>query len=82
MKTSEGFFEITVADNGSGFSEVDLTHAKEQFYRGDSGRRSTVNYGIGLFVTEQIIKLHGGTVSLKNRENDRGACVTLKIPAL
>ena len=82
IKTSEGFFEITVADNGSGFSEVDLTHAKEQFYRGDSGRRSTVNYGIGLFVTEQIIKLHGGTVSLKNRENDRGACVTLKIPAL
>lgn len=82
MKTSEGFFEITVADNGSGFSEVDLTHAKEKFYRGDSGRRSTVNYGIGLFVTEQIIKLHGGTVSLKNRDNGRGACVTLKIPAL
>ena len=80
IKTVDEFLEISVLDNGKGFSDIDLTHAKEQFYRGDYSRHSTTNYGIGLFITEQIIKLHGGSVILKNREACRGAEVKFILP--
>ena len=80
LKTVDDFLEISVLDNGKGFSDIDLIHAKEQFYRGDYSRHSATNYGIGLFITEQIIKLHGGSVILKNREACRGAEVKFILP--
>lgn len=80
IKTVDKFLEISVLDNGKGFSDIDLIHAKEQFYRGDYSRHSATNYGIGLFITEQIIKLHGGSVILKNREACRGAKVKFILP--
>jgi len=80
IKTVDEFLEISVLDNGKGFSDIDLIHAKEQFYRGDYSRHSATNYGIGLFITEQIIKLHGGSVILKNREACRGAEVKFILP--
>lgn len=80
LKTVDEFLEISVLDNGKGFSDIDLIHAKEQFYRGDYSRHSATNYGIGLFITEQIIKLHGGSVILKNREACRGAEVKFILP--
>ena len=80
IKTVDKFLEISVLDNGKGFSDIDLIHAKEQFYRGDYSRYSTTNYGIGLFITEQIIKLHGGSVILKNREACCGAEVIFRLP--
>ena len=80
IKTVDKFLEISVLDDGKGFSDIDLIHAKEQFYRGDYSRHSTTNYGIGLFITEQIIKLHGGSVILKNREDCHGAEVKFILP--
>ena len=80
LKTVDEFLEISVLDNGKGFSDIDLIHAKEQFYRGDYSRHSATNYGIGLFITEQIIKLHGGSVILKNREACHGAEVKFILP--
>lgn len=80
LKTVDEFLEISVLDNGKGFSDIDLIHAKEQFYLGDYSRHSATNYGIGLFITEQIIKLHGGSVILKNREACRGAEVKFILP--
>ena len=80
IKTVDEFLEISILDNGKGFSDIDLIHAKEQFYRGDYSRHSATNYGIGLFITEQIIKLHGGSVILKNREACRGAEVKFRLP--
>ena len=80
IKTVDKFLEISVLDNGKGFSDIDLIHAKEQFYRGDYSRHSATNYGIGLFITEQIIKLHGGSVILKNRETCHGAEVKFILP--
>ena len=80
IKTVDEFLEISILDNGKGFSDIDLIHAKEQFYRGDYSRHSATNYGIGLFITEQIIKLHGGSVILKNREACCGAEVIFRLP--
>ena len=41
--------QITVTDNGKGFSEDALRHAKEQFYMEDQSRNSHMHFGMGLF---------------------------------
>lgn len=72
--------QISIVDQGHGFSSEDLLYAKDQFYQGDKSRHSKENYGIGLFVAEQIIKMHGGILILENRTDECGAKVSILLP--
>jgi hypothetical protein len=72
--------QISIVDQGHGFSSEDLLYAKDQFYQGDKSRHSKENYGIGLFVAEQIIKMHGGSLVLENRTDKIGAKVSILLP--
>ena len=71
---------ISILDQGHGFSGEDLLYATDQFYQGDKSRHSKENYGIGLFVAEQIIKMHGGSLVLENRTDKIGAKVSILLP--
>lgn len=72
--------EISILDQGHGFTGEDLLYATDQFYQGDKSRNSKENYGIGLFVAEQIIKMHGGSLVLENRTDTIGAKVSISLP--
>lgn len=72
--------QISILDQGHGFTGEDLLYATDQFYQGDKSRNSKENYGIGLFVAEQIIKMHGGNLVLENRTDTIGAKVTILLP--
>lgn len=72
--------EISILDQGHGFTGEDLLYATDQFYQGDKSRNSKENYGIGLFVAEQIIKMHGGSLVLENRTDKIGAKVSILLP--
>ena len=72
--------EISILDQGHGFTGEDLLYAKDQFYQGDKSRHSKENYGIGLFVAEQIIDMHGGSLVLENRTDEIGAQVSILLP--
>lgn len=72
--------QISIVDQGHGFTNEDLLYAKDQFYQGDKSRHSKENYGIGLFVAEQIIKMHGGRLTLENRTDESGAKVNILLP--
>lgn len=72
--------QISIVDQGHGFSSEDLLYATDQFYQGDKSRHSKENYGIGLFVAEQIIKMHGGSLILENRTDECGAKVSILLP--
>ncbi|MCW6678866.1 HAMP domain-containing histidine kinase [Anaerococcus sp. NML200574] len=74
--------QISILDQGYGFTGEDLLYATDQFYQGDKSRHSKENYGIGLFVAEQIIKMHGGSLVLENRTDTIGAKVTILLPVL
>ena len=73
-------FKISILDQGHGFTGEDLLYATDQFYQGDKSRHSKENYGIGLFVAEQIIKMHRGSLILENRTDTIGAKVTILLP--
>lgn len=49
--------EISVEDEGSGFSAEDLQSAKNLFYQGDKSRHSRKHYGMGLYLAEQFAKV-------------------------
>ncbi|MBF0185075.1 MAG: HAMP domain-containing histidine kinase [Magnetococcales bacterium] len=76
---SEGaWLTIRVEDSGIGFLESELQFAKQQFFRGSNVATIPGN-GLGLYIVDQIIKNHGGTFDLANREGG-GAAVTLRLP--
>lgn len=72
--------QISILDQGHGFTGEDLLYATNQFYQGDKSRHSKENYGIGLFIAEQIIKMHGGNLVLENRTDECGAKVSILLP--
>ena len=59
---------LLINDDGPGIPEADLTRVFAPFYRGEQSRsRDTGGVGLGLAVTREIIRQHGGGVALRNR---------------
>lgn len=65
--------QITVTDDGKGFSENALRHAKEQFYMEDQSRNSHMHFGMGLYIASCIAQRHGGEIRLENSTETGGA---------
>jgi len=72
--------EISITDEGTGFSKEALLHAQEQFYMADLSRGSSQHFGMGLYITDSIVKQHGGRLIIDNSSETGGAKVTLKFP--
>lgn len=69
---------LTIEDFGEGISREDLPHVKQMFYKGSSQKRGS---GIGLGVSDEIVKLHGGTLDIES-EIGIGTKVTIKLPVI
>lgn len=66
-----------IRDHGPGIPEDELSLVKKKFYKGSSKARGS---GIGLAVCDEIVLMHGGTLTLENAEGG-GTLVTIEIPA-
>jgi len=66
------------SDNGIGIGKEELQHIFMPFYRGTNKKFADGN-GIGLFLTQKIILLHGGNISVKSAENE-GTVFTITLP--
>jgi two-component system OmpR family sensor kinase len=73
---------VTVADKGPGLSPEDQAHIFERFYRVDSSRQrsGSEGSGLGLSIVDEVMKAHGGTVSVAS-ELGNGATFTLHFKA-
>ncbi|MBH8554347.1 histidine kinase [Nostocaceae cyanobacterium CENA357] len=83
--------EINLIDSGVGFSEADLPHIFERFYRGDKARThspltegnsvgSIVGNGLGLAIVRQILLAHGASIKAMNHPETGGAWIQLQFP--
>ena len=79
--TKDGSY-VTVADKGPGLSAQDQMHIFERFYRVDTSRQRSSNdgSGLGLSIVDEVMKAHGGTVSVAS-EPGNGATFTLHFKA-
>ncbi|RYY56542.1 MAG: PAS domain-containing protein [Chitinophagaceae bacterium] len=59
-----GKVKITVADEGIGVSAEDQPRIFERYYRVDSQRRRISGFGIGLYLSAEIIHRHEGTIGV------------------
>jgi len=81
--THEGaMVRVSVTDHGIGISEEDLPHIFERFYRVDPSRnRSSGGAGIGLTISEAIVKAHGGMLTVSSTVGV-GSTFTIILPKL
>ena len=58
----EGGFNIWVEDEGPGIRPDEREKIFEKFYRGESSSKSSSGTGLGLAVTREIVRFHGGRI--------------------
>lgn len=73
---------ITVDDQGPGVPLNAIDHIFEPFYRvSDSRSTQSGSGGIGLAIAERSIRLHGGSITARNREGG-GLRIEIALPTL
>ena len=71
---------LRVRDRGLGIPAGALPHLFDPFYRAPNvAARSISGLGIGLYVTRQIVGLHGGEVMVESQEG-QGSTFTVRLP--
>lgn len=78
-QVSDNYAVVKVADTGCGISPEDISHIFERFYKSDSEVNADGN-GLGLAITQKIIQLSGGKVSVES-EAGKGSLFTVTLPA-
>ncbi len=67
--------ELQVSDTGPGIPSTKLRKVFDPFYT-----TKQTGTGLGLFVSQRIVKAHGGTIEVESVEG-QGACFTIRLPA-
>jgi signal transduction histidine kinase len=72
--------QLVVKDTGTGIPSRELPHLFERFHRVQGARsRTHEGSGIGLALTHELVRLHGGAVRVES-EVGRGTTFTVQVP--
>lgn len=64
FECTDKLIKICISDNGCGISKNDLPRIREKFYKANNSARGS---GIGLAVTDEIIRLHSGEMLIESK---------------
>ncbi|MDH6217922.1 sensor histidine kinase [Streptomyces pseudovenezuelae] len=70
---------IEIRDGGPGIPDDVLPHVFERFYKSDTARTRSEGSGLGLSITAENVRMHGGTVRAANHPAG-GAVFTVELP--
>ena len=80
MRRSESAIELRVQDTGTGIPVLDIPLLFERFYRIENSRgRTHEGSGIGLSLVQELVKLHGGSISVTS-EVGHGTTFIVRVP--
>jgi PAS domain S-box-containing protein len=72
---------VTVADTGIGVPRQEMPRLFERFHRIENARsRSNEGSGIGLALVQELVQLHGGTITASSAEGE-GTTFTIRLPS-
>lgn len=73
------FLKVSIADKGMGISIDEQTKVFDRFYRVGEVQRHYPGMGIGLYICQQIISNHGGTIWVES-EKTKGSVFSFTLP--
>ena len=78
---NEGFFQVSIQDQGHGIAESKLHRVTERFYREDKvrGREKEEGHGLGLAIVQETLSRDGGSLHIQNVD-EGGLKVDINIP--
>jgi signal transduction histidine kinase len=80
-RCSEGEFQLSVADEGSGIPPDALQHIFERFYRWAPRGRQISGTGLGLAISKGLVEAHGGRIWAESQVG-QGTRVSFSLPLL
>lgn len=82
-RTRENSIELKVSDNGQGIAPNFLPHIFEHFKQADSSiTRQHGGLGMGLAISQRIIKSHGGKIGVVSAGEGLGTTFIVEIPLI
>jgi NtrC-family two-component system sensor histidine kinase KinB len=75
---------VSIVDTGPGVPLAFRSRIFDKFFRLEhhqADRPHARGAGIGLYMCRQIVELHGGDIECGSGPSDRGARITVKLPA-
>jgi signal transduction histidine kinase len=69
LKDTEAFLNFDVVDTGKGFSSQDAERLMQRFSQlGETGSQQHAGSGLGLFLSKQLVEMHGGKLTPSSKE--------------
>ncbi|MDH4157505.1 MAG: HAMP domain-containing histidine kinase [candidate division Zixibacteria bacterium] len=82
LKAEARSIRLSIADNGMGLKKSDTSRIFGRFYRvGDELKRSRPGTGLGLYLSREIIREHGGDVSAHSEGLSKGTTFLINLEA-
>ncbi len=80
LRESNNNVVLRVIDQGIGISDIEKKQVLQKFYRiGNEETRESKGTGLGLFIVQQIVSAHKGTIKLMNNA-PTGTIIEVRIP--
>jgi two-component system CheB/CheR fusion protein len=80
LRQEEGEALLEVQDYGPGIPAAALPHLFDRFYQAVR-RPAEDGLGVGLFITRELVRAHGGTIEVRSSEGE-GTTFTVRLPLL
>jgi signal transduction histidine kinase len=79
LDVRDGHVRVDVEDHGEGIPREKLPLIFERFYRVEEGGRVVKGTGLGLFISREIVRMHGGEIHVQSRPGE-GSTFTVDFP--
>lgn len=79
LRRVDGMAELVVQDDGAGIAAEHLADLFSRFYQVSHTPYAGQGLGLGLYICQQIVVAHGGTIGVTSVE-DEGTTFTIQIP--
>lgn len=83
LTAGKGGADVTFAceNSGAGLKPEEISRLKEEFYRTEDGKAAASGFGLGLRISNEMLRLHGSELQIRS-EPGKTSCFFFTLPAL